>query len=108
MISILRDDERPRPRATERRAVAIADAEKSKRVRNPELNGGGRYKLISFAIEVHGRWSKTATYLIHELAKWKAASSPTLLRRSMRGPLVRSMDCAHRMRGAESFYSIVA
>ena len=55
MISILRGDGRPRPRATERRAVAIADAEKSKRVRYPELDGGGRCKLILFAIEVHGR-----------------------------------------------------
>ena len=82
LVSPVRGDGRPRAGAQWRPAVAIRDAERSKTVRYHELTGENRCRLVVLAFEVGGRWSASAAVFVHNLAKVKAMSCPSLLRRS--------------------------
>ena len=77
LVSPLRRDGSPRPRAADHSGAALDDACRRKDRTYPELSGdGGRARLVVLAAEVGGRWSvETANFLV-SLAKAKALDSP--------------------------------
>ena len=84
MVSPLRRNGQPLPRAAVEDGVALAAAEGRKRRRYPELAGNAMGKLVVLGCEVGGRWNETACRLVGSLAKQKARNAPALLRQSAR------------------------
>ena len=80
LVSPLRRDGSPRPRAADNNGAALDDARRRKERTYPELSGdGGRARLVVLTDEVGGRWSvETANFLVN-LAKAKALDSPFVL-----------------------------
>ena len=81
LVSPLRCDGSPRPRAVDHGGAALDDARRRKERTYPELSGdGGRARLVVLAAEVGGRWSvETANFLV-SLAKAKSLIHPTCCR----------------------------
>ena len=82
LVSPLRRDGLPIPRAHHTDGVAAARASRRKATTYPELDGGYSARLVTLALEVGGRWGPDAARFIHLLARAKARSCPPLLRRS--------------------------
>ena len=61
---------------------AQQDAKRRKEIKYPELVKHNRCHLLVMGFEVAGRWSKEALDFLRGLAKYKAESSPALLRGS--------------------------
>ena len=61
---------------------ALQDAKRRKEIKYPELVKNNRCHLLVMGFEVAGRWSKEAVDFLRGLAKYKAESSPALLRGS--------------------------
>ena len=60
LVSPLRRDGSPRPRAADHGGAALDDARRRKERTDPELSGdGGRARLVVLAAEVGGRWSQS-------------------------------------------------
>jgi hypothetical protein len=82
LVSPLKRDGLPIPRAHHTDGVAAARASRRKATTYPELDGGYSARLVTLALEVGGRWGPYAARFIHLLARAKARSCPSLLRRS--------------------------
>ena len=83
LVSPLRADGTPRPRAAERDGVAIADIEDAKHKTYPELaRPSSGCKFLVLACEVGGRWSNTSCQFVRDLATEKSMSAPPRLRRA--------------------------
>ena len=71
-----------RARAASEDGIPLEQARMRKERRYPELNGmGGRSRLVVFAFETGGRWSKEAWQFIHLLLKARARSGPAMLQK---------------------------
>ena len=84
MVSPLRRDGRPTPRAARVDGAALSRAELRKRRRYPELTNNTMGTLVVLGCEVGGRWNSDACRLVASLAKQKARNDPFLLRQSAR------------------------
>ena len=84
LVSAVRADGTPRPRAARKGGAALDDARARKEVTYPELVGeGSRAKLVVLAAEVGGRWSAEAAQFIRALAASKATSAPEFMQASV-------------------------
>ena len=84
VVSALRADGTPRPRAARKGGAALDDARARKEFTYPELVGeGSRAKLVVLAAEVGGRWSAKAAQFIRALAVSKATSAPEFMQASV-------------------------
>ena len=82
IVSAVKRDGTPRPRAAHTDSVAIDHARRLKERTYPELSGEhGRARLVVFAMEVGGRWSSEAYSFVRQLAEAKARGEPELLRK---------------------------
>ena len=83
VVSPLKRNGDPRPRAHYEAGAALADARKRKQSRYPELcRPGARCKLVVAAMEVGGRWSTEAHDFLTELASGRTQDAPRLLQGS--------------------------
>ena len=83
IVSAIKRDGTPRPRAANINNVAIDVARRLKERTYPELVGQhGRARLVVLAIEVGGRWSTEAYNFVRQLAEAKARSEPELLKKA--------------------------
>ena len=90
MVSALRRNGDPRPRAKRSEGAALTDARRRKEVAYPELVGNAaRARLVVLALEVGGRWSDEAWQFTRLLAGARARDEPPLLRRLLFDPLAR-------------------
>ena len=96
LVSPLKRNGDPRPRASWENGAALADARKRKEKRYPELRGT-RCRLVVTAMEVGGRWSNEAHDFLEALAAAKAQDAPVLLRGS---------SCRHWMRRWNAFLAV--
>ena len=77
LLSVVRADGTPRPRAAKKGGAALDDVGARKEVTHPELVGeGSRAKLVVLTAEVGGRWSTEAAQFILALATLKVVSAP--------------------------------
>ena len=84
LVSALRADGTPRPRAATTPGAALADARSRKETTYPELVGeGSRAKLVVLAAEVGGRWSAETAQFLGALAASKARSAPEIMQASV-------------------------
>ena len=82
VVSALHGDGRPRRGAADRDGVALMAARKRKEQSYPELLGARcRARLVVLAVEVGGRFSRETSGFITELAKARARSETTLMRK---------------------------
>ena len=84
LVSPVRRDGRPRPRADAVSGLALRKAERTKERTYPELLGGARCRLQVIALEVGGRWSNTARTFVRLLARSRARSIPAGIRTAAR------------------------
>ena len=80
IVSPLRRNGKPRPRARWQNGAALLDSRKRKERRYPELVGSRRCRLVVGAVEVGGRWSAEAVDFVERLAAAKAFTVPGELR----------------------------
>eukprot|EP00438_Fugacium_kawagutii_P035997 Skav228963 [mRNA] locus=scaffold671:28044:28988:+ [translate_table: standard] len=80
LASPLTSTARPRQRRGDYTVAALAEARRAKERTYPELQRGGRCKLIVVALEVGGRWSGEAADFVRLLAQARSRSAPALLR----------------------------
>ena len=83
IVSPLRANGQPRPRAAVIDGVAITAIENDKHTKYPELTHSSECKFLVLADEIGGRWSETSNKLIRDLARVKSRSAAPRLRRSM-------------------------
>jgi len=74
----------PQPRASKDDGATFKGAVRDKHQKYPELLRSPVAKLLVLACEVGGRWNSDCLDVISKLAEYKAASSPLVLRRSVR------------------------
>ena len=80
LVSALRADATPRPRAATTPSAALDDARTRKETTYPEIVGeGSRAKLVVLAAEVGGRWSAETAQFVGALAASKARSTPEIM-----------------------------
>ena len=82
LVSPVRRDGLPRPRAAVTPGVALADARRSKENTYPELLAASRCRLAVLAAEVGGRWSTETVLFLRLLARAKARAVPEGLRQA--------------------------
>ena len=93
LVSPLRRDGRPQPRADVIDGAQLLEARRRKERRYAELLRSRRCRLVVVGIEVGGRWSDEALDFVRCLARAKARQHPRLLQASAR------MAYAHRWTG---------
>ena len=82
LVSPLRRNGRPQPRAAERDGAVLAGARRRKETRYPELAGPGPQRLVVLACEVGGRFGSEAFDLVRRLVRVRSLRAPAALRRS--------------------------
>ena len=82
LVSPLKRDGTPRPKADWLDGAALQAAVRDKETTYPELLVSGRCSLLVAGHEVGGRWSEEAYDFLLQLAKAKAATAPRVLRAS--------------------------
>ena len=83
LVSALWRNGEPRLRAADVDGLACAEARRKKSRTYPELMGENRRaRLVVFALEVGGRWSREAWAFVKGLALSRAREEPDLLRKS--------------------------
>ena len=82
MVSPLRTDGRPHPRASEQAGVALERGRRAKETTYPELLQSSRLRLLTAGIETGGRLSIEGLDLLSKLAAHKTGSEPPALRAS--------------------------
>ena len=82
LVSPVRRDGRPQPRAADQDGVQLQVARWRKEAKYAELLSSRRCRLVVVALEVGGRWSDEALDFIWLLARSKARRYPRLLRKS--------------------------
>lgn len=82
LVSPIRRDGRPQPRAAQEDEAQLLVARRRKEAKYAELLRSRRCRLVVLGIEVGGRWSDEALDFVRLLAKSKARASPAILRRS--------------------------
>ena len=80
LVSPIRRNGQPHPRAAREAGVALEKARSRKEAVYPELLNARRCKLVVLAMEVGGRWSKEACVFLRQLAKARARRAPEGLR----------------------------
>ena len=83
LVSPLRADGRPRPRADVQPGIALKDAKRNKLRTYPEIVASGRCHLLVASTETGGRWDDEAYKFLVCLAKAKARTSPATLRSAL-------------------------
>ena len=83
IVSPLRADGAPRPRAAFTDGVALADAVRVKNRTYHEVVASRRCHLLVAAVEVGGRWDESAYRFLVRLAKAKVRQSPAVLRKAL-------------------------
>ena len=83
LVSALKRNGDPRPKAHRENGVALAEARKDKQRKYPELERGTRCRLVVTAMEVGGRWSEEAYYILDTLAEGRTRNVPQTLRGSV-------------------------
>ena len=84
MVSPLKRDGRPISRAANVDGAALSKAMTRKRRRYAELVNSPYGQLVVLACETGGRWNEDALKFVARLAKFKAASAPSILRAASR------------------------
>ena len=84
LVSALRADGTPWPRAASEDGVAIARAERAKATTYPELVESPVVRLVTVATEVGGRISTATRVLLRQLAQARARSAPVALQAGVR------------------------
>ena len=80
MVSSLRRDGPPMPRAANHDGAALEAARRKKETTYPELAGeGGRARLVVLAAEVGGRWNVETAQFLTALARARAQEVPFVL-----------------------------
>ena len=80
MVSPLRRDGSPKPRAANHDGAALEVARRKKETTYPELAGeGGRARLVVLAAEVGGRWNAETAQFLTVLAGARAQEVPLVL-----------------------------
>ena len=82
LVSPLRADGLPRPRAEDRNGVTLREIKRDKERRYHELHRTERCKLVVAAMEVGGRWAEDAYDFLDQLAQTKAREASRALRKS--------------------------
>ena len=82
MVSSLRSNGQPYPRAASVDGVRLAAARRRKEARYPEVIASARAHLLVLACETGGRWDREALEVVRVLAQAKADGAPAVLRRS--------------------------
>ena len=82
MVSPLRTDGRPHPRASEQAGVALERGRRAKETTYPELLQSSRLRLLTAGIETGGRLSIEGLDFLSKLAAHKTGSEPPALRAS--------------------------
>ena len=82
LVSPVRGDGRPQPRAAWDAGACLRRAERRKATTNPELGASRRCRLQVVALEVGGRWSPGACKFLRLLAKSKARGVPEAVRKA--------------------------
>ena len=80
LVSPVKGNGEPRPKADREDGVALAEARRTKEARYPELVTGTRCKLVVTAMETGGRWSEEAHWFLETLAHGRARDAPRALR----------------------------
>ena len=80
LVSVLRADGVPCPRAAADDGVAIARAERRKAATYPELVASNSLRLVTLACETGGRWSSQCALTLRQLAAARARAAPAALR----------------------------
>ena len=88
LVSPVRADGTPWPRAAKEDGVAIARAERAKATTYPELVASPVVRLVTVAMEVGGRMSTTSLQLLRHLARAKARAAPAALQSTARAAWV--------------------
>ena len=84
LVSPLRADGRPCPRAAEADGVAIQRGERAKRATYPELVQSDVVRLVTVACEVGGRFSEASAAIVRQLAAARARECAPPLRSAAR------------------------
>ena len=84
LVSPIRRNGQPHPRADEADGRRLATARRKKEDKYAELLRSCRCRLVLLGMEVGGRWSEEALRFIRLLAKAKSRAYPQLLRASAR------------------------
>ena len=82
VVSPVRGDGTPLPRAAYRPGVALAAAEAEKRSTYSELVHSAVLRLVPVAVETGGRMSKQAVALVEAAAFFRARAEPPVLQRA--------------------------
>merc|ERR1711985_68589 len=82
LVSPVKANGIPRPRAAHEPRIAIANIEDVKATTYPELVSSMQCKFLIFAGEVGGRWSATTCRLLRDLAAAKSQNASPPLRKS--------------------------
>ena len=82
LVSPVKRDGVPQPKAAVEDGVCLAAARRRKETKYPELLRDRRCRLVVVAHEVGGRWSEEAWTFLTLLARVKADTAPAALRRS--------------------------
>ena len=80
LVSPLTASAQPRRHQRTTTAAALRLARQAKERFYPELQGGGRARLVVVGLEIGGRWSQEAAALIGSLARHKTQTLPAILR----------------------------
>ena len=83
LVSPVRRNGRPQPRADTIDGAQMLEARKRKERTYQEIVHSRRCELVVLAMEIGGRWSEEATTFVRLLAKSKARSFPRILRKSI-------------------------
>ena len=84
LVSPVRRNGQPHPRAASEDGRQLAVARQRKEQKYHELLASRRCRLVVVALEVGGRWSEEALQFVRQLAKAKARAAPALIRASVR------------------------
>ena len=79
LVSPLTASAQPRRHQRTTTAAALRLARQAKERTYPELQGGGRARLVVVGLEIGGRWSQEAAALIGSLARHKTQTLPAIL-----------------------------
>ena len=80
LVSPLRRNGRPQPRAAEHDGAVLAGARRRRETRYPELAGPGPQRLVVLACEVGGRFGSEAFDLVRRLVRVRSLRAPAALR----------------------------
>ena len=83
LVSPVQRNGLPQPGAEEEDGIQLSRARRRKEVTYRELLRSRRCRLVVLGVEVGGRWSQEAFAVIRQLAKAKARTKPTIIRKSV-------------------------